>query len=170
MPFVYNIQSKAVSENYTTSGTANTEIDVAFVKPGATRAVNLIAMRVTGKGAGLTTLSGIAYRLKVFPTTASSAGTAITPGPVNQVGTPIAAVATAAAGAGGGTNAVTSGTGTAIFVGGCGSGASGPSGWAPMNADGAVTLDGGANRSVDLFSSSGTLSLNFEFQLDIQEG
>ena len=83
MPFVYNIQTKAVAENYTTSATPNTEIDAAFIKPGASRPVMLIALRVQGKGAGLTALSGIAFRLKQFPTTASSGGTGITPGPVD---------------------------------------------------------------------------------------
>ena len=167
MPFVYNCQTKAVAENYTTSGTANTEIDAAFIKPGATRAVTLIALRVQGKGAGLTALSGIAFRLKIWPTTSSSGGTAITPGPTDNRAP--AAVATAAAGAGGGTGAVTSGTGTPVFVGGCGCGASGPGGWVAPNPDAGITLDGGANKSVDLYSASGTISLPWEAQAEIQE-
>mgnify|MGYP001561522966 FL=1 len=167
MPFVYNVQSKAVSENYATSGSANTEIDVAFLKPGATRAFGLIALRVQGKGAGLTALSGIAFRLKQYTTTASSAGTAITPQPVDKRAP--AAVSTSSAGAAGGTGAVTSGTGGPNLVGGCGCGASGPGGWVAPNPDGAIVLDGGATMSTDIFSSSGTASLNFEFQEDIQE-
>lgn len=167
MPFVYNVQSKTVSENYTTSGTANTEIDVAFLKPGASRASALLALRVQGKGAGLTALSGIAFRLKQWTSTASSSGTSLAPTPVDKRAP--AAVSTSSAGAGGGTAAVTSGTGGPNLVGGCGCGASGPGGWVAVNPDAAITLDGGATMSTDLFSASGTVSMNFEFQMDFQE-
>jgi hypothetical protein len=78
-------------------------------------------------------------------------------------------VATAGAGAGGGTGAVTSGTGTASFRGGCGCGASGPGGWVAPNPDAAITLDGNATKSIDLYSASGQASLNYEFQQEIQE-
>lgn len=167
MPFVYNLQSKAQAENFTTSGSANTEIDPWFIKPGASRAVALLALRVQGKGAGLTALSGIAFRLKQYPTTASSGGTSVTPNPVDQRAP--AAVATSGMGTSGGTAAVTAGTGTLVLVGGCGCGASGPGGWVAPNPDAAITLDGGVNKSTDLFVSSGTVSLNYEFQGDIQE-
>jgi hypothetical protein len=166
VPFIYNVQTKAVSENYATSGSLNTEIDFLFIAPGATRASTLIALRVQGKGAGLTALSGIAFRVKQWTASASSGGTAITPRAVDKRAP--AAVSTAAAGAGGGTGAVTSGT-TAFLVGGCGCGASGPGGWVAPNPDGAIVLDGGATMSADLFSSSGTASLNFEAQTEIQE-
>lgn len=168
MPFVYNVQSKGVAENYATSGSANTEIDAAFIKSGATRFLALLALRVQGKGAGLTALSGIAFRLKQWTTTSSSGGTAITPGAVNNIGP--AAAHTAAAGAGGGTGAVTSGTGGPALVGGCGCGASGPGGWVAPNPDAAIGLDGNANKSTDLFSASGTASMNYEFQMETQEG
>lgn len=166
MPFVYSINSIEVNTNYTTSATPNTEIDVAFVKPGATRASGIQALRIQGKGAALTALSGIVARLKTWFTTGSSSGTSITPRPVDNRAP--AATSTAAAGAGGGINAVTSGTG-ASYVGGCGCGASGPGGWVAINPDSVITLDGGANKSTDLISASGTASLNFEFSLDIVE-
>ena len=168
MPFVYNVNSKAVAENYTTSGSANTEINSAFMKPGTTRFLNVIGLRVQGKGAGLTAISGLIFRLKQWITTASSGGTAITPGPVNNIGP--AATHTAAAGAAGGTNAVTSGTGGPTIVGGCGCGAGGPGGWVAANPDAAIGLDGNANKSIDLFSASGTVSLNYDFLFDTQEG
>ena len=167
MPFVYSVTSKSVSENYTTSGSANTEINSAFIKPGATRFLNMIGLRVQGKGAGLTALSGLAFRLKQWTTTSSSGGTSITPGPVNNIAP--AANHTTAAGAGGGTGAVTSGTGGPTIVGGCGCGASGPGGWVAANPDAAIGLDGNANKSTDLFSASGTTSLNYEFLMDTQE-
>lgn len=168
MPFVYNISSKEVAENYETSGSTNTQIDAAFVKPGSTRAVAIIAARVQGKGAGLTALSGIAIRLSQWTSTSSSSGTSITPRPVdNRVAA--AAVATAAAGAGGSTGAVTSGTGGPSVVCAFGCGASGPGGWVAPNPDAGLTLDGGANKSTDLFSASGQSSLKYEFSLDVQE-
>lgn len=167
MPFVYNVSSKSVAENYTTSGSANTEIDAAFFKPGATRVSNLIGFRVQGKGAGLTALSGLAFRLKQWTTTSSSSGTSITPAPVDNRAP--AAVSTAAAGAGGGTGAVTSGTGGPNIVCAVGCGASGPGGWVAPNPDAMLALDGNANKSTDVFSASGTVSLNYEFSADIQE-
>ncbi len=124
------------------------------------------ALRIQGKGAALTALSGIVARLKQWTATASSAGTAITARPVDNRAP--AAASTAAAGVGGGTAAVTSGT-TGVYVGGCGCGASGPGGWVAINPDSVITLDGGANKSTDLISASGTASLNFEFSLDIVE-
>lgn len=167
MPFLYSVQSKAIAENYTTSGTPNTGIDAFFFKPGATRFLALIALRVQGKGAGLTALSGIAFRLEAWTTTSSSGGTAITPAPTNNIAP--AAAHTAAGGTGGGTAAVTSGTGGPSFVGGCGCGASGPGGWVAPNPDGIVGLDGNANKSIDVFSASGTASLNYELFSETQE-
>lgn len=167
MPFMYNISSKEVAENYTTSATPNTEIDAAFIKPGATRLVSLLAMRVWGKAAALTALSSISLRIKQWTTTGSSAGTAITPRPVNNLSP--AAVATAAAGAAGGINAVTSGTGGPSVVKSMGCGASGPGGWVAINPDDAVVLDGNASKSIDLFSASPTASMGWEFSGDIQE-
>jgi hypothetical protein len=167
MPFIYGFQSKQVSENYASSGSGNTEINFGFIKPGATRWVGLAGFRCQGKGAGLTALSGLAFRIKQWTSTASSGGTGITPAPVNNVAP--ACAATAGLGAGGGTGAVTSGTGGPNYVGGCGCGASGPGGWAPLNPDAPPGLDGGAAKSIDLFSSSGLASLNFEFWGEITE-
>lgn len=167
MPFCYEIHSKNVAENYTTSATPNTEIDAAFIKPGASRMVNLIRLLVQGKAAALTALSGLGFRIKEWTSTASSSGTSITPGAVNPLNP--AAVATAAAGAGGGTGAVTSGTGGPTIVGGCGCGASGPGVWQQENADAAIGLDGNVNKSIDVFAASGTASLNYEFTGKIQE-
>jgi hypothetical protein len=48
-------------------------------------------------------------------------------------------------------------------------GASGPGGWVAVNPDDAPTLDGGATRSLDLFSASPTASLSFEAGLTHQE-
>lgn len=167
MPFCYEVASKNVAENYTTSATPNTEIDAAFIKPGASRVASLISMMLQGKGAALTALSGIVARLKHWTSTASSGGTAITPAPTNNLYP--AAVATAAAGAAGGTGAVTSGTGGPNVVGSVGCGASGPGGWTAPNPDAYKVLDGGANKSLDIFTASPTASLSLEFSGTIQE-
>lgn len=168
MPFMYDLHTKQVAENYTTSGTANTEIDFCFIKPGASRPFALAALKVQGKGAGLTALSGISIRAKHWTSTSSSAGTAATPAPKNNL-VP-ACVATAGLGTAGGTAAVTSGTGGPNIVGYASMGASGPGGNVAINPDDAPLLDGGANKSLDFFSSSPTVSLSFEAEATIQEG
>ena len=165
--FIYSWQTKQVAENYATSGSANTEIDFLFIKPGASRAVKFIAGRFQGKAAGLTALSGMAVRAKQWTSTASSGGTSTTPAPVNNLAP--ACVATMGMGASGGTGAVTSGTGGPSLVGGGGCGASGPGGWVAVNIDAPIVLDGGANKSIDLFSSAGTASLNFEAWGELEE-
>lgn len=151
----------------TTSGSANTEIDFLFLKPGASRPLQVLALRVQGKGAGLTALSGISIRMKQWTSTASSGGTSTTPAPKNNLAP--ACVATAGMGAGGGTGAVTSGTGGPSIVGYASMGASGPGGTVPINPDDVPTLDGNANKSVDLMSASPTVSLSFECEVDNQE-
>jgi hypothetical protein len=168
MPFLYDNQTKQIAENYATSGSGNTEIDFLFLKPGASRPLCIASMKCQGKGAGLTALSGISFRLKHWTSTASSGGTATTPAPKNNIAP--AAVHTAGMGAGGGTGAVTSGTGGPNLVGYMSCGASGPGGHVAINPDDCPVLDGNANKSADLFSSSGTASLNFEAEVTTQEG
>jgi hypothetical protein len=168
MPFIYANATKQVFENYTTSGSANTELDFAFLKPGASRPATVIALRVQGKGGGLTALSGIVIRLKQWTSGTSSGGQATTPQPKNNLAP--ACVATAGMGSGGGTAVVTSGTGGPVVVGLGSMGASGPGGWVAINPDDVPLLDGNANKSMDLFSASPTASLNFEAEWDNQEG
>lgn len=167
MPFLYELSTKAQAENYTTSGTANTEIDFQFIKPGASRPVSIQALKVQGKGAGLTALSGISIRLKQWTSTASSGGTSATPSPKNKL-VP-ACVATAGLGTSGGTASVTSGTGGPSQVGYASMGASGPGGNVAINPDDACLLDGNATMSMDLFSACPTVSLNFEVETTLQE-
>jgi hypothetical protein len=163
MPFAYTTFSKSVAENFTSNGTANTETDSMFVKPGTARGIAVVLLQVIGKAAGATTLSGIAYRLKRWGTTASSAGTAITPTPHDSLA-PACAATAAGASAG-----VTSGTGGPFMVGLAGSGVGGPGGWAARDADSACVLSAAATQSIDLFVSSGSVSLNYEAAIDHQE-
>jgi len=168
MPFIYESATKQQAENFTTSGSANTEIDFLFLKPGASRPLCVTRMGVQGKGAGLTALSGIVIRLKQWTTTASSGGTSTTPAPKNNLAP--ACVATAGMGTSGGTAAVTSGTGGPSVVGLASMGASGPGGMVAINPDDCPVLDGNANKSCDLFSACPTASLSFEAVIDNQEG
>ena len=165
--FVYSIMSSQVTTPFVTNAVANTENDSIFIKPGA-RNIALLLLTVGGKGVGLTALSGIAYRVKKWFTTSSAigTGTAITPAPKD----PGAQVAKAtSAGSGAGTSLLTSGTGGPTFLGGCVSGGAGPGGWTAVNPDAAPVIEGSANQSLDLFVSSGTVSMNYEANLEIAE-
>src|SRR5262245_22911256 len=128
---VYDLTSKSGAqalENLTTNGSANTVNDVAFVKPGSTRAINFLALRCQGKGAGLTACSGIAMRLVQWTTTssASTGATSVTPTPVDTRAPAAAATAGLTSTA---SSTITVGTGGPLVVVACGMGASGPGGW-----------------------------------------
>ena len=162
--FVYSSLSKAQLENYTTSGTPNTELEPFFLKPGA-RNIGVSRLQVSGKGAALTSLSSIVYRVKKWFTTAAAVAgaTALVPSPSDpgaQACKATAGIGTAA------TGVVTAGTGGPTLQAFCGSSASGPGGWVAANVDDYKTLEGTANQSQDLFVASPTASLNYEFQLD----
>jgi hypothetical protein len=156
MPMVYTI-TPATPGNLTTNGTPATETDAFFVKAG-TRNVALQSVYVIGKGAGLTAISGIAFRVAKFAT-ASTAGTAITPAakdPGMQ-----AAKCTAASRPTAGT------TRTNQVVFGCG--AAGPGGWVAPNPDSTIPIEGSAAGSIDMFDVSGTASLSYEFSAEVVE-
>jgi hypothetical protein len=156
MPMVYTV-ALATAGNLTTNGTANTETETYFVKAGA-RNVSLQSMYAIGKGAGLTAISGIAFRLIKWGT-ASTAGTGITPAPKDPGMQ--AAKATAA-------SRPTSGsTRTQQVVFGCG--AAGPGGWVAPNPDSQIVLEGSGAPSISCLDISGTISLNFEFSCEICE-
>jgi hypothetical protein len=160
--YVYTCMTKAVADPFATSSSAGTEIDAMFVAPGA-NSVFARLLQVLGRGAGLTALSGIAFHLKRFSTTASSGGTAITPGAHDQ------SMPAATASSGGASAGVTQGTGGPVLVGMCGCGAAGPGGWAAQDIDSANKLKGAATNSLDMFVESGTASLNYEAALDFAE-
>jgi hypothetical protein len=162
MPFVYMTPNWSVATPFTTHATPNTEIDSMFLKPG-TRTIGLQSLGVGGKGAALTSLSGIAYRIKKWFTTGGSGGTAITPAPSDP------GAQAAKATAGGATAGVTTGTGGPTFQCGCVSGGASGSGWMAQNPDSMKFLEGSANQSLNLFVSSGTASMAYEAMLEHQE-
>lgn len=160
MPFVYAV---VPAVNFTTSDIANTEVDPIWMKPG-TRNLNMIGANVQGKGANLTSLSGIVQRVKKYTTTASSGGTAITPLP-RDPGAQAAKSTAGQASAG-----VTPGTGGPVYQLAFGCSASGPGSWSWLNnPDAAIVLEGSADQSIDVINISGQTSLNFELSVDIQE-
>jgi hypothetical protein len=159
MPAFYNISPGATQ---TTNAVAGTENDCFFIKPGATRSLFLTGLYFAGKGALLTSISGIIYRLKQWTTTSSSGGTALTPA---VKGPFLAATATAGFAAA----TVTSGTGGPTLKGAWGSGSTSPSPWIALNLDQAYEVDAAANNSLDIFNSSLATSLNFEMSADIAE-
>lgn len=169
MPFIYTSASVQKLENFSTSSGANTQLDQFFLKPGASRPAAIVAIRVQGKAAGLTALSGISLRLGHWTTTASTsvAATSTTPAPKNNLAPACVATAGMVSSA---SSTVTSGTGGPLYVGYASMGASGPGGWVAINPDDVPLLDGGATRSTDLFSSSPTANMGYEFEVDNQEG
>ena len=154
MPFVYQIAPHA---NVATSGTANTEVDHLRTVTGATRAAAFTGCYIIGKGAGLTAISGIVIRLRRFATP-STVGTAITPAPKDPTApaSTITAATTPTAGL----------TATQQLAFGCG--AAGPGGWVARDRDSEILLvaGGAANGNLDVFSASGTVSLNFEYSTE----
>lgn len=159
MPFVYGV-APTVATFLTTSGTANTELPgLAFRQ--ATRGVSIQALYVIGRGAGLTAISGIAFRSRRW-TTAGSGGTAVTPAP-RYVGTTASTTCVS------GESAITAGTVSGAYQLTFGCGAAGPGGWVAPNLDSAIHIEGGSSDEIDVNSQSGTVSLNYDISGEIVE-
>jgi hypothetical protein len=156
MPFVYAV---APGSSLTTSGSANTEVDHLFLAVGATRNIYVQAVYVMGKGATLTSISGIAFRGKHW-TTASTAGTSITP--KGRDDRAPASVFTAA-------HTPTAGSGGGTYWLAIGCGAAGPGGWVAPNPDSMFCLSAASGDSADIYSASGATSLSFELSAEVQE-
>lgn len=158
--FIYGVVPGAIQ---TTNATPSTENDDFYVAAGTGRTSAVIGIYAHGRGAGLTAISGITFRIKKWTTTASSAGTAITPSPRD----PGAQASKCTAGFSATT--VTSGTGGPTLMLSIGCGAAGPGGWVAPNPDAVILVESGSADSVDVFASSGTASLNFELSAEVQE-
>lgn len=164
MPFVYDADPVA---SLTTSATPNTEVDALSVKPGARNMV-IQGLYVHGKGAGLTAISGITFRIKKYPTTATAVGTGVTVTPTPR---DPGAQASKAAGvfSGASVSLLTAGTGTLATHLTIGCGAAGPGGWVAPNPDSVILLEAAATQSLDVWHSSGTASLVAAATLEIAE-
>jgi hypothetical protein len=163
MPCIYTSQL-ATPGSSATNGSANTETGTISFKPPITlpaSPVGFQAFYVVGKGAGLTAISGIAFRLCTF-TTASTSGTGVTPYPKDP--------GFQAATVGAVTGQTISSTGrknSVIF--GCG--AAGPGGYVAPNPDSIQWLypQPTTAPSMDVVNVSGTVSLNYEWSCEHQE-
>jgi hypothetical protein len=147
----------------TSNGSANTANDCFFAKPGAARTLWVNAIYPEGRGANLTSISGISYRLEKWTSTASSGGSAITPTPVDP------GYQAASHTAGFSASTVTSGTGGPTLLMSIGSGTTSPGNWIAPNLDMAYSLQAGDNKSIDVFNISGAISLVFEMSIGAAE-
>lgn len=167
MPLFYTAVPGATQQTNAAPNTAN---DCMFFAPG-TRTFWVNAIYPEGRGASLTSISGISYRLEKWFTTASSAGTAFTKGnggnlsqndPGYQNPKLTGAFATAT---------VTSGTGGPTLLLSIGSGTTSPGNWImPLGAlDMGYSVEGSATQSIDIFNVAGAASLNFELSVGLVE-
>lgn len=159
MPFVYGVEG-APATPYATHATPNTE-DPTLVLRQATRGVDVNAIYVHGRGAALTAITGIGYRVRRW-TTAGSGGTAITPAP-RRIGT------TATTTAADKVTAITAGTVSGAFQVGFGCGAAGPGGWVARDGDSALHLEAGGSDEFDINSVSGVASMLHHVSAEIAE-
>jgi hypothetical protein len=158
--------SLATPGNSACSGTPNTEVCTYSIRPAAAvpaASVLLQAVYVIGKGAGLTAISGISFRLiRCTTATVTTGGVATTPNP-KDAGMQ-AATATAVTGAT--TISSTGRTNHVIF--GCG--AAGPGGYVAPNPDSVLAVRPASTvPSIDITNQSGTASLNYEWSAEHQE-
>ncbi len=159
MPFIYGIVP-TVATFLTTSGTANTELPNLAIRQ-ATRNCDVQSFYVVGRGAGLTSISGIAFRVRRW-TTVGTGGTAVTPQP-RRIGTTASTTAVSSE------SAITAGTVSGAYQLAFGCGAAGPGGWVAPNPDSMLTLEAGSSDEFDVNSISTTISLNLEISAEIQE-
>lgn len=159
MPFVYAVEG-APATPYACSATPNTE-DPSLVLRQAVRGFDLQALWVLGRGAALTAISGIGFRVRRW-TTAGTGGTAITPNP-RRIGT------TASTTAADKVTAITPGTISGAYQLSIGCGAAGPGGWVAPNPDSCIHVEGGGADELDVNSVSGTASLLHHVSAEIAE-
>ncbi len=168
MPMCYtaSLATPGNSACNVTPGTENSTISyrtAAAVSGTGIRAINLQAVYVIGKGAGLTAISGISFRIiRCTTATVTTGGVATTPNPKDSG----MAAATATAVTGATTISSTGRTNHVLF--GCG--AAGPGGWVAPNPDSLINLLCVTTAaSLDVTAQSGTASLNYEFSAEHQE-
>jgi hypothetical protein len=159
MPFVYGVEG-APATPYATHATPNTE-DPTLVLRQATRGFDLQALFVHGRGAGLTAITGIGYRVRRW-TTAGSGGTSITPAP-RRIGTTAATTAVDKV------SAITAGTVSGAYQLSLGCGAAGPGGWVARDQDSMIHVEGGGSDELDVNSVSGVASMLHHVSAEIVE-
>ncbi len=159
MPFVYAVEG-APSTPYASHATPNTE-DPTLVLRQATRGFDLQALFCVGRGAALTAITGIGYRVRRW-TIAGSGGTAITPAP-RRIGT------TASTTAADKQTAITPGTVSGAYQLAFGCGAAGPGGWVARDQDSMVHVEGGGSDELNVNSVAGVASMLHHVSAEIVE-
>jgi hypothetical protein len=159
MPFVYGIDG-APATPYATHATPNSE-DPTLVLRQATRGFDVQAILVHGRGASLTALTGIGYRVRRW-TTAGSGGTTVTPNP-RRIGTSSSTTAADKV------TAITAGTVSGAYQLGIGCGAAGPGGWVAPNSDSMIHVEGGSSDELDINSVCGVASMLHHVSCEIME-
>jgi hypothetical protein len=154
------VDGLATPGNFTTSGSANTEVDAIYFKASASGgSVNLLRIDCGGKSSGLTTLTSIELRVRTYGT-GSTSGTAASIVPVD----PAIQAATHTAFTGG-----TAGS-TPKYMMSLVMGATGPGSWFALNPDMAPKLaPASTTASLDILSTSGGTSLPFVLTAQVAE-
>ena len=158
--WVFEITLSTAAQN-TTSGTPGTATEALFVKPGATNRTGLQALYVQGKATSLGTINGLAFRFKRW-TTASTAGTSITP-VASRGGDQPAAGHTCA-------NRPTAGSGGGTVEKTFGCPAGGPGGWWALNPSAIVSLPAASAGSISVDDVSQSASMTYEWSGETVEG
>lgn len=163
MPYIYDVTHDGTAKFLSTSASANTELANMALRQ-ATRNFSLNQMRGQGRGAALTTLTGIAVLVRLW-TTAGTGGTAATPRP-RRLDMPAAAtIAATSVDA-----AITPGTVNGGVQLKFGFGAAGPGGWVARDDSSKVLVAGGSADELTAYSiQGGGSALNFELDAEIEE-
>jgi hypothetical protein len=159
MPFCYAFDG-APATPYATHATPNTE-DPTLVLRQVTRGFDIQAVYVHGRGAALTALTGIGYRLRRW-TSAGSGGTTVTGNP-RRIGT-VAATTGADK-----VTAITPGTVSGVYQLGFGCGAAGPGGWVSPNMDSTIHVEAGSSDEININSVCGVASMLHHVHAEILE-
>jgi hypothetical protein len=157
--FYYGVEG-APATPYQSHATPNTE-DPTLVLRQNVRNMQLLSIFVHGRGVGLTTLTGIGFRLRKW-SVAGSGGTAITPAP-RAVGS------TASTTAADKVTAITPGTTALGYQISFGCGGAAPGGWSAYNEDARMTMEGGSADEISINSVSGAAQMLHHVSAEIAE-
>jgi hypothetical protein len=157
--FLYGYDG-APATPYATHGTPNTE-DPTLVLRQVLRGFDLMSILVHGRGAALTALTGIGYRVRRW-TTVGSGGTTVVGSP-RRVGT------TASTTGHDKVSAITPGTVSGAYQLGIGCGASGPGGWVAQNEDARIHVEGGGSDELNINSVAGVTAMLHHVSVELGE-
>jgi len=159
MPFLYGVDGMPATA-YATHATPNTE-DPSLCLRQAVRNFDLISLFVHGRGAALTAITGIGFRVRRW-TTVGSGGTAVVPNP-RRIGTTASTVGADKV------SALTQGTVSGAVQVAIGCGAAGPGGWVAVNPDAYITVEAGSADELAIDSVCGVTAMPHHVSAEIQE-